>query len=185
MGVVQIRRVRVIVLPSVVSMDIAVLSLGGRVVTEVVVTVVVPMCMFVFDRLVFVLVPVGFGEVEVHAEAEEPRSRPGCGTCTAVSHRPRDGGPYERGNGEDGPRSTGADPPLRQEIEAQTEAVSRGSAREEAQANQGAWELLPCRQGNADPGDGAERSLPSNDLRRVEVGEGAGERVVERPTKSR
>ena len=77
-AVVNVGSVRVFVTASIVVVGVAVLADDRRVMDVIVMTVVVPMRVFVIQRLVRVPVAMGFGQMQVHAEGEQQR-------CT---HRP-------------------------------------------------------------------------------------------------
>jgi hypothetical protein len=125
MAVVQVGSVGVFVYVAFVTMEMTVLSCCRGVVK--VMPVVVTMQMLVLDRLVTVAMPVHFGQVEHHAAGEQECCDESCSVRRSVAQnacgrRSNEGGQREYGSS---PRRS--DSPLRQQVEAQTQAVARGT----------------------------------------------------------
>ena len=142
MPVMGIGSVRMIVGPVIVTMRVTVLTLDRRLMWMVVMAIVVPVSVLVFDRLVGVTVIVTFGEMKINAHSEErgrhERDRP----RRSIAHRPSRGGPHEGGEREDRACATGTDPALRKKVEAKAESVARRSDRDEPEGGFDLGELV-------------------------------------------
>ncbi len=130
-AVMEVGRVLVIVLDPVVHMHVGVRADQRRIVAVRVVTVVVEMRVLVLDRLVHVAVAVALGDVQVDTETEQAGRGDGQGSGVAISECPAERCTDERSQREHRAGTSGADPPLREQVEVQARSISGRSTGEQ------------------------------------------------------
>lgn len=184
MLVVSVRRMRVLVRSGIMTMKVAVLAHDKRHVHVIVMLIVVAMTMLVLERPVSVPVPVRFREVEEDGNCEESACSERPQVAAPIAHDPCRACSDEGSDREDRAGAGRADSTLSQQIELQAESVARGAAREQSKHPTQRGKVLTEHERQKHAEACAERALPPNDLRRIQIGEGSRERAVERPGKS-
>ena len=116
-----------------VPVPVAVRALGHRLVPVVVMPIVVPVRVFVLQRLVRVLVAVRLGQVQHHAGQHQRAAQRHPAAGRAVAQRQRQRRADEGREGEDRTGARRAEGTLRQQVEAQAQAVAGGADGEQAQ----------------------------------------------------
>ena len=131
--VMLIRDVGVSMPRRLVPVQVAVLTHRQRVMCVGVVPVVMGVGVFMFRLVVLVFVPVAFDEVKNDARGHQHRTGQHPGTSAAFAEQEREECPDERSEGEHRPGARGAEEALREQVEAQAQAIAGGAHRQQGQ----------------------------------------------------
>ena len=135
--VMRIRHVRMRVPPRLVPMPVTVRTGGHRIMRMLVVTVVVAVCVFMFNGFVLMLVTVRFRQVQYHAGEHQHAARRHQRAGRLVTHRHGQRRSDERGEREDRTCARRTEGSLREQIEPQAEAVTRSANRKQTKRRTG------------------------------------------------
>lgn len=119
----HVRSVRMIVAHGVMSMRMAMCTLDYRVMTMIVVTVVMPVSVFVLHRAMAMRMPMPFGQMEKDRNGKEGTSSQRQPAGAPFAHGPRCQRTDERTDGKDGSCPTSTDATLSKQIEAKARAI--------------------------------------------------------------
>ena len=165
-------------------MAVAVRAGNGRVVRVMrvaVVTVVMPVCVFVFCRVMDVVVAVAFRQVQHDARHHQP----GCGqqppAGAALAQRKSQHCTHKGRKGKHRPRARGAKGALRQQVKTQAQAIAGGAHQQQRQCRPEARHRLTQQQRQQRGGGGPECALGQHHLAGVARGHAARQGVVHAP----
>ena len=169
------------VLAFLVAMSVAVLAEGARIVRVIMVPVIVAMSVLVLHRSVAMKVTVPLGDVQIDARGEEQPGDEGRRAHRVITDRPGDHDADEGAEREEGSRPAGAEAALGQEVKTEAQPVADAAAREQRQGVRGGGPRLSEEPRGQEGEQRADSRFGQDDPARIQIGEGARERVVERP----
>jgi len=185
MRVVHVGAVSVLVRLLVVDVKVAVLPDDRRVVRVIVVAVAVTVRVLVRDPRVRMTMLVPLGRVKVDAGTEQDPCNHGGESSSALSQGPRRGRADERRQREQGTRSCSPDATLGKQIEAKAQAVSDRTTGQKSERMERGPEALPQRHGHDQSDEESQSALGPDHLDGIEIREGSGQGIVERPAQRR
>ncbi len=152
-----------------------------HVVCVAVVAVVMVVHVLVVDRVVAVRMFVALGQMQRHTGGDQHRGDRERDAQPGRSRDERDRDAEERRGREDRRRARRSDDVLRAQVQLQAHAVAERAQQQQRQRVRERRRHVAGGGRHHARHRGAEKSLGADDLKRIEIGERAGEQVVERP----